>query len=665
MALSFLLFAVLLHLTIAIVAVVARGRVGSGRIYAASATVSAAACISALFAGSQVMTAALPIGVPWLEARFRLDAVSTYFAFIVNLGATAAAVYGIGYGRHEHEPLRVLPFFPVFLAAMNSVLLADDAFSFLFSWELMSLASWLLVLSQHRQSGTSHAGYVYLVMASFGTLCLLLGFGLLAGAANDYAFAAIRSAPAGDQVWSHLAIALLLIGTASKAGLVPLHVWLPLAHPAAPSHVSALMSGVMTKVAVYGAVRCLFDLAYEPGPWWAAIILVVGMITVLLGVLHAMMERDLKRLLAYSTVENVGLVFIGLGLALAFRANGLAGAAAVAVAAALFHALNHSLFKTLLFLGSGAVQSATGHRDIDRMGGLVHRMPATAAIFLVGAAAISGLPLLNGFASDWLTFQALLLSPALPEWFLKLEVPAVAAVAALAAALTAALFVRTFGIAFLGRPRSTEAAAAGEVDGFSLTAMAGLAALCLTYGLAPGLAIGVLEPAAASLLRVPELSLTRGAFALAAIDWERGAYAPLLLLVAIITLGAVSWYVVGRYAKGGVRRSPAWDCGFPDPSPATQYSAGGFSQPIRRVFGPVFFAARETVDMPEPGDLRPATIDVCLRDHVWRTVFAPTGRAICFASARLNRLQFFTIRRYLTLVYIVLLGLLSVVALWR
>jgi hydrogenase-4 component B len=268
-----------------------------------------------------VQSMQLPIGLPWLGAHFRLDSLAALFLVVVNLGSLTASLYGLGYGRHEETPGRVVPFFPAFLAGMNLVVLADDAFTFLLTWEFMSLTSWALVMAHHRESDNARAGYIYLLMASFGTLSLLLAFGLLAGPDGSYAFDAIRSAVPAPAV-SATVLALALVGAGSKAGLVPLHVWLPLAHPAAPSHVSALMSGVMTKVAVYGFVRIVFDLLGPPLWWWGAVVLVTGGITAVLGVLYALMQHDLKRLLAYHTVENIGIIFIGLGLALAFRAAG-------------------------------------------------------------------------------------------------------------------------------------------------------------------------------------------------------------------------------------------------------------------------------------------------------------------------------------------------------
>ena len=305
---------------------------------------------------------------------------------------------------------------------------------------------------------------------------------------GGYAFAAIRGSELTPGL-SALVLALALLGAGSKAGLVPLHAWLPLAHPAAPSHVSALMSGVMTKVAVYGFVRIVFDLLGPPAWWWSVVVLVLGGGTAVLGVLYALMQHDLKRLLAYHTVENIGIIFIGLGLALAFQANAMGFAAALALTAALFHVLNHCLFKSLLFFGAGAVLVASGERDMEHLGGLIHGMPLTALTFLVGAAAISALPPLNGFVSEWLTFQAILVSPDVPQWSLKFLVPAVGALLALSAALAAACFVKAFGLTFLGRARSEAAAQAREVDRLSLGAMFAFAGLCVFAGVFPGLII--------------------------------------------------------------------------------------------------------------------------------------------------------------------------------
>jgi formate hydrogenlyase subunit 3/multisubunit Na+/H+ antiporter MnhD subunit len=613
-------------------------------------------------AGGDPPVLVLPLGIPWIGAHFRLDSLTAFFLAVINLGGAAASLYAVGYGRHEQAPGRILPFFPLFLAGMNLVVVADDAFTFLVAWEFMSLASWAMVMAHHHERRNTEAGYLYLIMASFGTLSLILAFGVLAGVEGGYAFAEMRTNRLSPERTA-IVLALLMLGAGSKAGLFPLHVWLPLAHPAAPSHVSALMSGVMTKVAVYSVIRILFDLLGTPAWWWGAVILTVGGITAVIGVLYALMQHDLKRLLAYHTVENIGIIFVGLGLALAFRANGMAAAAALALVAALFHVFNHAVFKSLLFFGSGAVLAATGQRDMEHLGGLIHRMPVTAATFLIGAAAISALPPLNGFVSEWLIFQAILVSPELPQWTLKFLVPAVGAGLALAAALAATCFVKAFGITFLGRPRRAAAAAAREVDRWSLAAMAGLAFLCVFAGIVPGLIVDALATVGALLAgnRLPDQA-TLPWLTLVPIAEERSSYNGLLVFAFITVSAVLAVALVRLVAAHGTRRAAAWDCGFPEASPETQYTAGSFAQPIRRVFGSVVFGAREAVRMPPPGALRPAVLRVRLRDFAWLWLYLPVAAAIDTVSGRMNGLQFLTIRRYLGLVFGVMVLLLVVLA---
>jgi formate hydrogenlyase subunit 3/multisubunit Na+/H+ antiporter MnhD subunit len=666
-ALILLCVAALLAVSIAAI-VMARAQIATPLVYVATCAVSMVALVIALghviAAPAESSAVVLPMGLPWLGAHFRIDALSALFLVIVNLGGAAASLYGIGYGRHETAPARVLPFFPAFLAGMNLVVLADDAFSFLLSWEFMSLVSWALVMTHHREPENTRAGYIYLIVASFGTLCLLLAFGLLAGPAGGYGFSDIRAATLTPGL-SALILALVLLGAGSKAGLVPLHVWLPLAHPAAPSHVSALMSGVMTKVAVYGFIRIVFDLLGAPQWWWAMVLLVFGSLSAVIAILSALMQQDLKRLLAFSTIENIGIIFIGLGLALAFGANGMAWAAALALTAALFHVFNHALFKSLLFLGAGAVLSATGLRDLDKMGGLIHRMPVTAFAFLAGAVAISALPPLNGFVSEWLTFQAVLVSPELPQWGLKVLVPTAGALMALSAALVAACFVKVFGVAFLGRPRSTVAAQAHEVERWSLAAMLVFVALCLLAGLLPGFVIDAIAPAADLLVgaRLP-VQAQEPWLSIIPVAEARSSYNGLLVFAFIAFSAFFAAMLIHRFASRAIRRSAPWDCGFPDPSPLTQYSGGSVAQPIRRVFGSLLFLAREQVEMPPPGDTGAARFRVELRDLIWETGYAPIAGIVGFAADRLNRMQFLTIRRYLSLVFLALVGLLLVLAIW-
>ena len=419
----------------------------------------------------------------------------------------------------------------------------------------------------------------------------------------------------------------------------------------------------MTKVAVYAFIRIVFDLL-GPIDWRLGMVVIgVGAVTALLGVLYALMQHDLKRLLAYHTVENIGIIFVGLGLALAFRANGLAAAAALAASAALFHVFNHSLFKSLLFFGAGAVQTATGERDMDQLGGLIHRMPQTAFAFLIGAAAISALPPLNGFASEWLIFQAAFLSPAFPQWGLRLLAPASAAILALSAALAAACFVKAFGVTFLGRARSGTAELAKETDKASLTAMFGLAGACCFAGIFPGLFTNLLGPISQALTtaRMPAQAI---AAPLLPVTESHNSYSGLMIGALLVLSTALVALIVRLVANSATRRSVAWDCGYPEASALTQYSAGSFAQPIRRVFASLLFHAREKVVMPVPTATEPAQFTMSLWDPAWDLFYAPVGKAVGFLADHINRFQFLTIRRYLGVVFVTLVILLTVLALW-
>jgi NADH:ubiquinone oxidoreductase subunit 5 (subunit L)/multisubunit Na+/H+ antiporter MnhA subunit len=400
-----------------------------------------------------------------------------------------------------------------------------------------------------------------------------------------------------------------------------------------------------------------------PPWWWGVVVLVVGGITALMGVLYAVMQHDLKRLLAYHTVENVGIIVIGLGLALAFRANHLYASAGLALVAALLHVFNHAMFKSLLFLGSGAVLVATGERDMEHLGGLIHRMPRTAFVFLIGSVAISALPPFNGFVSEWLTFQAILDGSLLPQWLLKFAVPLVGAMLALSAALAAVCFVKAFGVVFLGRPRTPAAAEAREVGLLMVAPMAVFAAICTLVGIVPILLIVLLRPVSAMLVpgsgtALPESDLLW----LVPFGAERSSYSGLTVLLAITLLAGVLVVVIHRFASSRARRSAPWDCGFPDPRIETQYTAGSFAQPIRRIFGSTAFAARERVDMPEPGETRAAEFEVSLRDPAWEGIYGPLAALISWLADRLNVLQFQTIRRYLSLMFAALVLLLLIVA---
>ena len=663
MAIEVLLWCIAALLATALPAVVhARRATTSMVVYAlalAASTIALGAAAAALLTYVEVpQTSELPIGLPWLGAHFRLDPLAAAFLVVVNLGGAMASLHGLGDGRHEREPGRVLPFFPAYLAGMNLVVLADDAFTFLLTWEFMSLASWALVMAHHRQGGNAKAGYIYLLMASFGTLSLLLAFGLLAGPSGDYGFDAIRNAvPSSGRSTAVLLLALL--GAGSKAGLVPLHVWLPLAHPAAPSHVSALMSGVMTKVAVYGFVRIVFDLLGPPVWWWGAVVLTAGGITAVLGVLYALMQHDLKRLLAYHSVENLGIIFIGLGLALLFLATGHGLLGALALVAALYHTVNHALFKGLLFLGAGAILHSTHERDLEQMGGLLRRMPWTGLFFLIGCLSISALPPFNGFVSEWLTFQAALQAWQLDSGVLRSLIPIASAVLALTGALAAACFVKVYGVAFLGQARSRHVRRARPVPLGMRAGQGVLAVLCVVLGILPTGVLGLIDSVPRQLLGngLPQAT-EHGWLWLTPVPAESVSYsAPLVVFLLAVTVGMAIWGL-RHGAVRRVRRCPAWDCGFAPPTPRMQYTATAFAQPIRRVFG-LLFHIDESV---EQRDHDAARYHLAVRDRAWGLLYAPLAQAVESAARRVVRLQSGNIRVYLGWTLSTLLVLLWIIS---
>ncbi|TAD89958.1 MAG: hydrogenase 4 subunit B [Alphaproteobacteria bacterium] len=625
------------------------------------ATLASAQMLLVQFANWPAETT-LSIGhtIPGLAIHLRLDAVSAFFLMMVTVPATLVCWFAASHERETPEPKRSRPFFALFLGAMSLVVLADDGFTFLIAWEGMSLASWALVQSNHRQEGTDRAAWLYLVMATGGTVALMVAFGLLAGTAGDLAFDAIRAR--GHGAWELLAVGtLVLIGCGSKAGIMPLHLWLPLAHAAAPSPVSALMSGVMTKVALYGLIRVLFDLA-GPMPWgFGAVLTVLGAVGAVTALVLACLEVDVKRLLAQSTIENIGIVVVGIGLALIYRAFGQPLAAGLALTAAFTHAAGHALFKPLLFCAIGSTVHAVHSRSLDAMGGLQHRMPKLGRLVLIGCLAAMALPPLNGFVSEWLIFQSLFATPDLPQPLLRLTLPAVAALLALAAALAAACFVRLYGIAFLGRARSEAAATSSDAPMAERQPLALLALLCLVLGLVPGLTPLFGSGAVAALLGPGSVS-DYGLFSLSTGVGGRGSLAPLTLLLVALVLGIALWLALGLLSPGPVRRARAWDCGTPDASPATQYGAASFGQPLRRSFATSLFGARERVEMPAPQSQEPARLSVELRDPVWHGLYLPMARWVEWAAERLNPLQFLSVRHYLSLSAAALIGLLVLVA---
>ncbi len=609
----------------------------------------------------------LRLGLPWLPWHLRLDPLSGFFALVVGLLVGAVSLYGPGYVRefvHGRQPLAVLGLFTgLFVAGMLLVLLADDAFAFMVAWELMSVSSYFLVAYQHQHAPNRRAAFLYLLMAHVGGLAILLGFGVLAGAGGGFTFEQMRAAELST-TWASIAFALAFFGFGMKAGMVPVHAWLPEAHPVAPAHISALMSGVMLKVALYGLIRFTYDLLGDIHWQWGLAVLLIGAASALLGVLYAMLRNNLKRLLAYSSIENVGIILMGLGLSMIFLGTGHPALGVLGLIAALYHILGHALFKGLLFLGAGAIAHAAHEHDLNNMGGLIRRMPQTSVFMLIGCLAIAGLPPLNGFVSEWLTFQAALQAPQLESGVLRALIPVTAAVLALTAALAAATFVKVYGVAFLGAPRGRRVAHAHEVDIGMRAAMGLLAVLCVLFGVFPVTVIGVLDAVPQMLIGEGPPSLTaHGWLWLTPISPRVASYSAPLVFIATVVIGVLTFLFL-HVRRKDVRRGYPWDCGFGNLNARMQYTGTAFSMPIQRIFAPVWDLKEEIEETCDPKQPH-ATVAIRhllqANDKSWPRVYEPIGRLVLASARRIGRIQTGSIHTYLGYSFFTLLLLLWVV----
>ena len=598
----------------------------------------------------------LPLGLPDLPFHLRLDALSAFFLVLLGGAGAAISIFSAGYFRSSEgtAPGVICLQYHVFLAAMALVLVADDAYVFMVAWESMALASFFLVTTEHRIPEIRRAGFLYLVIAHIGAIAILLCFGVLQGGTGIYTFDSMRGvALAGG--WPTAAFFLALGGFGAKAGLLPLHVWLPEAHPAAPSPVSALMSGVMLKTAIYGLLRVVFDLLHGQVWWWGVVALALGLATALFGVIFAAVQTDMKRLLAYSSIENIGIIVAGIGLALLFKAYDKSLLAAISVTAVLYHSLNHAFFKSLLFLATGSVLHATRERSLGKLGGLIHRMPWVAWLALVGILAAAGIPPLNGFVSEWLLLQAFLFTPSLPQSFVNMLVPLAAAALVLSAALAAYVMVKFFGVVFLGRPREPNLAYAKDAGWFERCALVYLGVGCLLLGVLPVNVIALIEPVHRMLIGgAGSQPIADNWLLLAPLSADRSSYSPLIVLAVIVGVVVLTMRIVHRLYHGRVRFAPAWDCGFPLQTPRMQDTAEGFGQPIRQIFEPFFRLERH---LPSPFDAEPR-YSVQADDRFWRALYLPVARGAEWLARLTGLLQQGRISIYLTYSFLTLLALL-------
>lgn len=577
-----------------------RGSIGRGFVSACAAVGS----IAALSLGGTVIVSGASL--TFASARFlpltgialRLDGLAAFFLIVIGLIGCAASIYALGYsaqyvGRYSLRLLGVM--FNLLLLTLCLQVLADNALTFLILWEAMSLTAYLLVLTEHDQPGTVRAGVWYLAMTHAGFAALLAMFLLLSGTDLTTSFASIRMGAASLSPLSRNAVFFLaLIGFGAKSGIIPLHVWLPMAHPVAPSHVSAILSGVVIKMGIYGLVRVLLDLMGGGPPWWGGIVLITGAVSALLGVLYALMEHDLKRLLAYHSVENIGIILMGVGAGLIFHSYGLMTLATLGFISGLYHTINHATFKGLLFLGAGSVLHATGTRNMEEMGGLIKRMPWTALFFLIGSAAISALPPLNGFASEWLVFQSLLGGFNIPKPEVAVVMPIAVGMLALTSGLAAACFVKAFGISFLAIPRSHEAEDAHESPASMLAGMALLALACIALGVVPFLAVPMLSGILSGLGGLPD---THTAFTLnlsLVAPNNFASMSPTLVgLGLLVLLGLIPLVMLVLRVNRRLRVSDSWGCGRVGQTSRMEYTATSFAEPLRRVFAELYRPTKE------------------------------------------------------------------------
>jgi formate hydrogenlyase subunit 3/multisubunit Na+/H+ antiporter MnhD subunit len=598
-----------------------------------------AGCVAAALAGVAALAgfapgaARLDIGPAGLASiDIAFDGLGAVFLVALGISGAAAALSIAGtQARSRAEGAA----FPLFLLSLGLVFGAADGFAFLFAWELMALLSALLVVGLRPNRTVASAGYLYVAMTHVATAAILVGFALLStGAGGDLQFGTWRLMAASlSPAVRDVVFVLLLVGFATKAGALPLHAWLPRAHPVAPSHVSAVMSGVMIKAGVYGIIRFTLDVL-GPGPdWWGVAILTMGAASAVMGILYALMQQDLKRLLAFSSIENVGIILLGVGAAVVLAGHGLAALAALALGAALVHSVNHAVMKTLLFLAAGSVLHATRLRDLNRLGGLGRLMPVTALTFAVGAAAISGLPPLNGFAGEWLTFHGLIAgagATAVPP-LLRFALAAAVGALALTAALALATFVKATGIAFLGLPRSAEAAGAHESAVPARASMGLLAAACVALGLAAGPASDAFGAVARTITRAADAGPVAATISSLPQDGIAPAWTALvgglLLIAAIAGITALAGRAWRRTPPAVTRQTDTWTCGIA-PAPAFQYNATSFAKPVRLFFRRILQPDRQIDVAYHPGTRFPVSISyrsditLLLEDRVFAPLHA-------------------------------------------
>jgi len=609
----------------------------------------------------------VPSGIPLYAYSFHYDALAAFFNLTLSILAAAVSIYSFSYLK-EFEGRRNIGFFGflfhLLLVSLTIVFTAANAFLFLVGWEVMALVSYGLVTFYHENQETRRAGLLYIVMAHVDAGCLLLGFALLIQASGSAEFASFHLAASqisgGKQA---IAFLLFFLGFGIKAGIIPFHIWLPAAHPVAPSNISALLSGIVLKAGIYGMVRIFLDELGVLPSWAGLLVLIVGVGSAVLGVLYALMEHDLKRLLAYHSIENIGIILIGLGAALVFRVGGHPQLSALALIAALFHTLNHAIFKCLLFLGAGSVLHSTGTRNMEELGGLIRPMPVTAFCFLIGAVAISGLPPLNGFVSEWLTYQSLLAGFGATEGLTRILFPLAGSMLALTGALAAACFVKAFAITFLALPRGPEPRLVHEAPTSMRYGMGALTLACLTLGLGATWFVHAFDQVTEQLLgqRVGSSLVTGHGLVLSAGTTHTGTVSTAAIGIGLLVLAVPATLLVSigtrRFA---MRRGPTWDCGLPGLSEENEYTATAFSKALRMVFAVLYKPRREIQTVFDVSPYYPKEIrfESEIEPTFEKRLYVPLKDLLLRVSIRMRAIQAGSIHAYLAYIFLTLVLLL-------
>ncbi len=576
--------------------------------------------------------------IPQLGLQLYVDQLAAFFILMIALVSFSVALYSIGYIRHYSSSVKknlLIALMNIFILSMVLVIASKNTFSFLFFWEVMAVSSFFLVCFDIERAQSRKAGVFYFVMTQLSTVFLMFSFLIMRNATASFDIGPVSLSP----LMLSLCFLGIFLGFGIKAGMIPFHKWLPYAHPEAPSNISALMSGLMIKVAIYGLLRFIIFVFPVKMLWWGILLLIAGSLSAVLGVMYALKEHDIKKLLAYHSIENIGIILMGISLYIIFSVNSLPALAAMSLAGALFHTFNHALFKSLLFMAAGSVVNATKTKDIERMGGLIKKMPFTAVLFLIGSVSISAMPPFNGFMSELIIFQSFFQAHLLRDPLMQILLVAAVLIFALTSALAAACFVKAFGVIFLAKPRSKDAEDAKEAGASMVIGPALLAALCILLG----------------LFSFQIFSAKGYAFPV-----------PNMLFIGIILLAI---YVIAYIMlKNRVRTSETWTCGYPLEGGKTEYTSSGFSEPIISIFSPVYrpkvVVEKEYHDKSNVLVSR-VSVEVSLLKFFEEYLYTPVARSVDYVSKQVSRFQDADLHGYILYVFvsclilIVLIGVLA------